>query len=144
MEKLDQVISRILRTSGRQLITWTTIYILLPSAFTLVTAPILISSLSGKTISQSSIFGIRSNEYNDGSLRPQPDGISGPEQRAQWTPYQRFPPPTRGYTSPYQQQPRGASFCATPRGNCPLRSPQPLNSPCYCPSLYGPIRGIAR
>lgn len=34
--------------------------------------------------------------------------------------------------------------CMTQLGACQLPSPAPVNSPCWCPSPYGQIRGVVR
>lgn len=37
-----------------------------------------------------------------------------------------------------------AYACVTPYGVCPLAYPLPYGASCYCPSVYGPVWGVAR
>jgi hypothetical protein len=45
-----------------------------------------------------------------------------------------------------RSQARTARACATPMGPCPLAPSVaiPLGSPCWCPSIYGPLWGVAQ
>lgn len=37
-----------------------------------------------------------------------------------------------------------ASICATAYGSCYLGAPLCRGAPCYCPTVYGPVWGIAQ
>src|SRR2546425_790778 len=54
--------------------------------------------------------------------------VLGPANAAAQYPYP-YPPP--------------ATACCTQFGKCPIGWLQPPGSPCYCPSPYGPVSGIA-
>lgn len=64
------------------------------------------------------------------------------------------PPPTSSPWRPPTQQPDArvaqycpygfASICATAYGSCYLGMPLCRGSPCYCPTVYGPVWGIAQ
>ena len=43
-----------------------------------------------------------------------------------------------------QQQPTIATHCVTLLGNCPLGGRLAVGTPCYCPSVFGPVTGMSQ
>ncbi|WP_425466366.1 eCIS core domain-containing protein [Pseudorhodoferax soli] len=76
------------------------------------------------------------------------EAYAAQDQYIQWRNSQSAasPPLAPRYASPQVAFPRpvGATACTTSYGACPMGIAIAAGSPCYCPSMYGPVWGIAR
>lgn len=67
-------------------------------------------------------------------------GPGDEEEQPDSQPYQ----PSPHQPGPQVPMPQTAQFCITPGGSCAMGQPVPIGSPCYCPTLFGPLWGVAR
>lgn len=76
------------------------------------------------------------------------EAYAAQDQFIQWRNSQSAaaPPPPPRFANPQVSFPRQvpASACTTPYGACPMGIAIAAGSPCYCPSMYGPVWGVAR
>lgn len=76
------------------------------------------------------------------------EAYAAQDQFTQWRNSQASstPPQAPRFSNPQVAFPRpvAASACTTPHGACPMGIAIAVGSPCYCPSMYGPVWGISR